>query len=169
MESHTFIAPHKSASERRTILSASTDAVSTTKKPGNRSMLPIVLLIIVLVVAAVTVGLGLRSASSGSTVYGCITLSQQGTNVKVVTSGIIHVSATQYYITCPEGAANPTSPITVSCLTVSPHLKVFNYPGESPSNWYYLSAPGHIITAPAPSDNSSEVLQPANATIEVSC
>jgi hypothetical protein len=150
-------------------LAENTQAASTSKKSGNRSPLPVVFLIVALVIAAGFIGAGLRSSASGTTTYGCITLSQQGTNVKVVTSGILHVSGTQYYVTCAEGDSNPTTPATLSCLTITPQLKAFSYPGESPATWYYLSAPGHTITAPAPSDNSSELLQPANATVEVSC
>ncbi|MDA4136224.1 MAG: hypothetical protein OK449_04390 [Thaumarchaeota archaeon] len=128
-----------------------------------------VILIVVLAITAVAVGVGVQSSSSNSSQYGCISFVHQGNNLEVTTSGIIHISGSQYYVSCAEGVTDPTTPTTVSCLTISPHASISPYPDASTAYWYYLSAPGHTITVPNASTNSSEVLQPANPTIMVSC
>ena len=140
------------------------------KKPARKtsgSRVPILALVVFLVIAALTVGVGLSTANGNN--YGCMSVTQNGSTVKVVTTGIIHFSGSQYYITCGEGGTLPTTPLSVSCLTVTPKLVTNTYPAGQAARWYYLSAPGHEIVAPPPSTNSSVVLQPTDATIQVSC
>jgi hypothetical protein len=93
-----------------------------------------------------------------------------GGDVQVLTSGIIHVSGTQYYVSCAEGDTNTSTSITVSCLTVSPHTSASPYPDGGAATWYYLSAPGHTISIPSVATNSTEVLLlSGHSTITVSC
>lgn len=167
---HTFIAPNPGVCERKAILAdLKRDPVEPSKKGTGRSRFPIVLLVVLLVAALAIGSLGLGSASAKS-VYGCMTFKQQGNDVDVVTTGIIHVSGGQYYITCAEGDTYPTTPTTVSCLTVNPRTVDSPYPDGGAAVWYFLSATGHTITAPPISANSTEVLQtPAGTTVTVSC
>jgi hypothetical protein len=144
------------------------EPVEPPKKASSGLSMPMVILIIALVVAAVVAGVGLTS-SSGATVYGCMSITNQGGNVKIETSGIIHVAASQYYVTCAEGDDNPTTSTSVSCLMINPHTETYAYPDSGTETWYYLSAPGHTITTPPLSANSTEVLQPTTATITVAC
>jgi hypothetical protein len=144
------------------------EPVEQPKKASSGLSLPMVILIVALVIAAVVAGVGLTS-SSGATVYGCMSISNQGGNVKITTSGIIHATGGQYFVTCAEGDDNPTASTTVSCLTINPHTETYAYPDSGTETWYYLSAPGHTITVPPVSVNSTEVLQPTTATITVTC
>ncbi len=166
---HTFIAPNRGVCERLAILAEfKKEPVEAPKKSSSGFSLPMVLLIVALVIAAVVAGIGLTT-SSGATVYGCMSISNQGGNVKIDTSGIIHVAGSQYYVTCAEGDANPTTSTSVSCLTINPHTETYTYPDSGTETWYYLSAPGHTITIPPVSVNSTEVLQPTTSTITVTC
>jgi hypothetical protein len=155
--------------ERQLILAQETGKpADSSGKSATRSSLPIIILIVVLALAAIGVGVGVEY-SSGSTHYSCFTFTQQGSTLDVVTNGIIHISSSQYYVVCPEGAPDPQTGTSVSCLTISPQVKTFAYPDSQFSVWYYLSAPGHTITIPSAIANSTEILQPTNVTIQVSC
>jgi hypothetical protein len=140
-----------------------------TSRSSSHSQMAILVLVLLLVVAALTVGVGLNTVSSGTS-YGCMTISQKGSTVQVVTSGILHESSSQYYISCAQGDTNPTGPTTVSCLSINPKIVTDTYPDAQSSVWYYLSAPGHTFVVPPPSTNSSEVLLTASeVTVSVNC
>lgn len=144
------------------------EASESAKKGPNRTNLPLIILVVALVAAAIVAGVGLTTIS-GATSYGCMSFSKQGSNVEITTSGIIHLSGTQYYVTCQEGETDPTTSTTYSCLTVTVHIQTYSYPDSDSEVWYYLSAGGHTITVPPLSVNSTEVLQPSQATITVDC
>lgn len=148
---------------------AETEQKKVTKKSPMASHAPLIVLVVLLVVAALTLGIGLRSESSSAR-YGCMSISQSGSTVQLSTSGIIHVDGSQYYITCSEGDTNPTSPITVGCLSVTPKVTTFTYPAAQNTERYYLSAQGHTITVPPAASNSTDVLQTSTSVqIQVAC
>lgn len=145
------------------------DGATKAQKKAGPPRSGIIVLVVVLVLAALALGIGFTTSSS-ATSYACMSLTHQGNDVELATSGIIHESGSQYYIVCPEGISNVNTGITFSCLTITPKTTTYPYPDASTYNWYYLSAPGHTITIPPTATNSSEVLQTlGSSTVVVSC
>jgi hypothetical protein len=143
-------------------------SASSTGKLPKLSSLSTIVLIVLLVLVAIGVGIGITS-SSASTQYACLSISHQGNNVDITTNGIFHISGSQNYVACPEGTTAPTSPTTVSCVTITPQVHDFPYPDASPYIWYYITATGHAITVPGAAANSTELIPPPDIMIQVSC
>jgi hypothetical protein len=134
----------------------------------SRSTVTFVILFVILAVAALGIGVGLKTAAS-STTYACFSLTTQDGGVQAVTSGIIHIDGSQYYVTCPEGSPSPTTSNTYSCLSIAAQLKTFTYPDSSDLVLYYLSAGGNSISLPSHAANATEILPNPQSTITVSC
>jgi hypothetical protein len=133
-------------------------------------LLPL-LLIALLVIAAAATGVGVLATSGGSKSFACMDVGQNGSNVQVTTSGLIHFLKGQYYVTCTEGSSLPTSPLTTSCLTISPQLVTAQIGAGASTYYYNLNAPGHQVAlqgAPNPT-NGTEIVTPAGVSIVVSC
>ena len=128
-------------------------------------------LVVLLAIVVIGTGAGFVATSTGPTSYSCISLSHQGSNVLVKTTGLIHYFKSQYYITCTEGSSLPTSPLTYSCLTITPQSLLAPIGVGATTYYYYLSAPGHTITlqgAPAPT-NGTEIINPWAVSLLSSC
>ena len=98
-------------------------------------------------------------------------IAQNGSTLQVTTGGIIHYVKSQYYVTCTEGSSLPTSPLTTSCMTITPQVVVAQIGAGASTYYYYLSAPGHQIAlqgAPSPT-NGTEIITPSGVSINVSC
>jgi hypothetical protein len=149
--------------------------MSTTPQPaatrrGRPAFTPMVL-VVLLAIAVIGTGAGYVVTSSGPTGYSCMSLSHQGTNVQLKTTGLVHYLKSQYYVTCTEGSPLPTSPLTLSCLTITPQSLVAPIGVGATTYYYYLSAPGHTITlqgAPAPT-NGTEIITPAAISLLANC
>jgi hypothetical protein len=129
------------------------------------------LLIVLLAIVVIGTGAGYIATSTGPTTYSCISLSHQGSNVLVKTTGLVHYLKSQYYTTCTEGSTLPTSPLTYSCLTITPQSLLAPIGVGATTYYYYLSAPGHTITlqgAPPPT-NGTEIITPWAISLLVSC
>jgi hypothetical protein len=126
---------------------------------------------VLLVIAAAATGIGVVATSAGPRNFACLTIAQNGNTLHVTTSGLIHYLKGQYYITCTEGSSLPTTPLTISCLTITPKLQLSSLGIGASTYYYYLSAPGHEMTvqgAPNPVDGA-EIVTPANASISATC
>jgi hypothetical protein len=149
--------------------------MSTPPKPpstprGRPAVLPM-LLVALLAIVAIGTGVGYVQTSTGPTNYSCISLSHQGSNVLVKTTGLLHYLKSQYYITCTEGSPLPTSPLTYSCMTITPQSLLAPIGVGATTYYYYLSAPGHSITlqgAPPPT-NGTEIITPWAISLLVNC
>jgi hypothetical protein len=128
-------------------------------------------LVVLLALAVIGTGAGYVATSSGPTIYSCMSLSHQGTSVQLKTTGLVHYLKSQYYVTCTEGSPLPTSPLTYSCLTITPQSLVAPIGVGATTYYYYLSAPGHTITlqgAPTPT-NGTEIITPAAISLLANC
>ncbi len=128
------------------------------------------LLIILMVLAVIATGVGYVATATGPTKYSCISLTHQGSNVLVKTTGLVHFKV-QYYITCTEGSGVPTSPLTFSCLTLTPQVVPATVGVGGTETFFYLSTAGHNIAlqgAPAPT-NGTEIITPSSISLAVSC
>jgi hypothetical protein len=140
------------------------------KKPIDTSRTELILLIVILVIGSIGVGVGVRVIHAGPLQYGCLSVNQQGSEIGVSTSGLIHLGASGYYISCSEGATTTSAPVTVSCLTITPQTQASPYPDSSGmAIQYSLSAGGHTITLQGAPANATEITQPTGATIQVNC
>jgi hypothetical protein len=129
-----------------------------------------IVLIVILAIAAVGIVASVRAETSGPYQYACLSVDQQGGELSVTTSGLIHYSGSQYYISCNEGSTSPTASSTVSCLTITPQTPSSPYPlGSGMSVLYYLNANGHPVTLQGAPANATEITQPASVTIQVNC
>jgi hypothetical protein len=137
-------------------------------KPAARSRTSLVLAIVIIVVVGLAFGAVVHT-SSGSVQYACMTIDHQGSNLDITTSGIIHFSGTEYYLSCVEGSPLPTSSTSVSCLTVSPQIETATYPGAASTYFYYLSAKTGTITLQGAAANATEIISPSSASILVTC
>jgi hypothetical protein len=141
--------------------------------PVSRSPKRLTLLLVVAIVVAAIVGVAAASSTilgePGATNYGCATITHNGNALHVTTTGLIHRKGTQFYITCSEGATLPSGSVTVSCLTIGPQTSTTPYPGGSTTQDYYLSTHGQVITLQGAPANATEVLQPTNAWLQVTC
>jgi hypothetical protein len=149
-------------------------ATSTTSPQGTTkarpSLVPIVILVLI-AIAVIATGAGYLSTSSGPTSYACISISHQGGNEQVKTTGLLHYTQSQYFISCNEGSSLPTSQYTASCLTISPKTIVPPIGLGASTEYYYISANGNAITlngAPAPV-NSTEYVDPTTISLSVAC
>lgn len=140
----------------------------TPKGPGLKGN-QVILLVVIAALVLGGAGLSLASGSSGAVKIACLSVSQHGSTVELTTSGLIHVKSASYYISCNEGTTLPTSPTTVSCLTITPQSTVSPYPGGQTTYVYYLNAPANSISIQGAAANSTEIIQPTNATISVNC
>jgi hypothetical protein len=132
----------------------------------SKTTLPLVIAIIIIVV----LGFGaVEHSSSASVQYACISVDHQGTDLVVSTSGIIHVSGSDYYFSCSEGSPLPTSSLTVSCLTVSPQEVSSPYPGAASTYYYHLTTKTGTISLQGAPVNATEVIAPSSASVLVTC
>jgi hypothetical protein len=146
------------------------DPLARPRARGSSKLLPLLLVLAVMV--AVLVGAAAGSTilgSPGVTTYACASIARDGSTLHVTTNGLIHRSGSQYYLTCSEGATLPSTSVTVSCLTIAPQTSSAPYPGGSTTQDYYLSSLGHTITLMGAPANATEVLQPTNAWLQVTC
>ncbi len=129
------------------------------------------MLLALLVIAAVATGVGFITTSTGPKSYACMSIEQSGGSVRVTTSGLIHLVGGQYYVTCTEGSDLPTSSLTVSCLTITPHERLAQIGVGASTYYYYLSAGSSTISLlgpPVPS-NATEIVNSSQMTISVNC
>ena len=150
-------------------------AAPTTPSPGaKRGTPPISTIVIVglLAIVVVATGVGYLGTSTGPINYACLSISHQGSNVDVKTTGLVHFLKSQYYVTCTEGSSLPTNTLNVGCLTITPQpLGTTIGSGYSATSYYYLSATGRTITlvgAPAPT-NGTEIITPSRISLSISC
>jgi len=141
------------------------------KKPTGTSRTELILLIGILAVGSIGIGVGVRVIHVGPLQYGCLSINQQGSEISVTTSGLIHLDGSGYYISCSEGATTTTTaPVTVSCLTITPQTPTSPYLDSSGmAIQYSLSANGHSIALQGAPANTTEITQPTSATIQVDC
>jgi len=137
--------------------------------------MPAILPIVVIILVAITVvatGVAYLATSSGPTGFACMSVTHQGSEVQVKTTGLLHYVKAQYYVTCNEGSNLPASTLTTSCLTITPQIVPASIGIGAATYYYYLSASaGHAITlqgAPAPT-NGTEIITPAAISLSVSC
>ena len=146
----------------------------TTNQSGKRSIdaprTELILLLVILVIGSIGIGVGVRVIHADPLQYGCLSVNQQGSEISVTTSGLIHIDASGYYISCSEGATTTTAPVTVSCLTITPQTQTSPYPDSAGmAIQYSLGADGHPITLQGAPANATEITQPTGATIQVNC
>jgi len=136
-----------------------------------RGIVPIVVIILIVIVAIAT-GVGVLETATGPTTYSCMTISHQGNQLTLKTSGLVHYVKAQYYVTCNEGSTLPTNTLTTSCLTITPQYVPSSIGVGVGTNYFYLSTTsGHAIAlqgAPAPT-NGTEITTPAAISLSVSC
>jgi hypothetical protein len=147
--------------------SESTSNPSETK-PAARPRTSLVLVVALIIIAGLAFGAVVHS-SSGSVQYACMTINHQGNNVDVTTSGLIHVSGSDIYLSCSEGSPLPTSSTSVSCLTVNPQLETPPYPGAASTYYYHLTTSTGSITLQGAAANTTEVTPPSSVSILVTC
>jgi hypothetical protein len=132
--------------------------------------MPIVILVLIAIVVIAT-GASYLSTSSGPTSYACISVAKQGNDELLKTSGLLHYTQSQYYISCNEGSNLPTGQYTASCLTISPKTILAPIGVGASTEYYYISANGNAITlngAPAPV-NSTEYVNPTAISLTIAC
>ena len=165
-------APEGNVRQMRTLDSKNgvDDPLVRPRARGSSKLLP--LLLVLAVVVAVLAGAAAGSTilgSPGVTNYACASITRDGSALHITTTGLIHRSGSQYDLTCSEGATLPSSSVTVSCLTIVPQTSSAPYPGGSTTPGYYLSSQGHAITLMGAPANATEVIQPTNAWLQVTC
>lgn len=139
------------------------------KKEGRSFML---FSIIAIVAIAAVSGAAILVYDSQPTQYACISIAHSGSNLKLTTTGLIHIDGSSYYISCNDGTDDgnlPTGVLATSCLTITPQKISTSYPGAAPTYYYYLTAPNHTITLEGMTTNSTIILQPNDAWIQVDC
>ena len=166
---HTFIRDSGNSDAARTFTSMSSPSTpeSTQTKKTGRSNVQLILVLAIIAVAALSGIVVLHHV--GTVNYACLSISSQNGAVDVSTSGIIHYTGTQYYVSCEEGAPLPTSADSYSCLTVKPDLVTSTYPGAASTYYYYLSTTTGKISLQGASANSTEIITPASASFVITC
>ncbi len=152
------------------ILSTTTTAPPAAAAPRRPSLAPMLILVLIGIVVVAT-GVGFLATATGPTHYACLSVSKQGSDVTVTTSGMLHYLPSGYYISCSEGSSLPTGPYQNSCLKISPKTVPAAIGLGASTQYYYISAPGHSITlqgAPAPV-NATEYIAPAGLSLSVAC
>ena len=135
---------------------------STQTKKTGRSNVQLIVVVAIIAVAALSGVVVLHHI--GPVHYACLSISSQNGAVDVSTSGIIHYTGTQYYVSCNEGSDLPTSADSYSCLMVKPDLVTSPYPGAASTYYYYLSATAGKISLQGAAANSTEIITPATAS-----
>jgi len=151
-------------------------ATPTTPQPGgaarSRPALVPLLVIALLAIAVVGTGVAYVETAGGAKSYACISVSNSANEVTVTTSGLLHYTGGQYFISCGEGSALPTSYFTSSCLSISPSTILAKIGAGASTEYYYLSAPaGHTINlvGATPMANGGEIIVMAGVSLTVSC
>jgi hypothetical protein len=140
------------------------------KKPSSAPRIGLVVLVVILAIAAVGIVASVSAESSGPFQYACLSVTQQSGELSVATSGLIHYSGSEYYVSCSEGSTSPITSSSISCLTITPQTPASPYPlGSGMSIQYYLNANGHPVTLQGAPANATEITQPTSATIQVNC
>jgi hypothetical protein len=150
-------------------MSKSGSAENPPAKDGRSFLL---LSVIAIVAIAGVSGAAVLIYSSQPSQYACISIGYHGSTLQLTTSGLIHISGSQYYISCSDGTDDgqlPTSSLGASCLTITAKEVTSTYPGAASTYYYYLTAPGHTITLQGVTTNSTEITQPNDASIQVDC
>jgi bisphosphoglycerate-dependent phosphoglycerate mutase len=132
--------------------------------------MPVVILVVIAIVVIAT-GASYLNTATGPTGYACISITHQGNNEVVKTTGLLHYTKSQYFISCSEGSSLPTSQYTASCLTISPKTITAVIGLGASTEYYYISANGNSITlngATAPV-NSTEYVNAAALSLSISC
>lgn len=132
--------------------------------------MPMVILALIVIVVIVT-GVGYAETAGSTTNYACMSITHQGSNEKITTSGLLHYVKSQYYISCNEGSPLPSSQFKASCLTISPKTIPAPIGVGASTEYYYISANGNAITlngAPAPV-NSTEYIDPTAISLSLTC
>jgi hypothetical protein len=149
-------------------------AASTTSPQGTPkarpSLVPIVILVLI-AVAVIATGAAYLTTANGATSYACISISHQGSDEQIKTTGLLHYEQSQYFISCNEGSSLPTGQYTASCLKISPKTIVPPIGLGASTEYYYISANGNTITlngAPTPV-NSTEYVDPGAISLSVAC
>ncbi len=146
---------------------------TTTSEPVSRSPVGLAALVVLVLIALVVIitGVGFAATAGGSTHYACMSISHQGSDEKITTSGLLHYLDSGYYVTCNEGSSLPTSSYKASCLTISPKTVPAAIGLGASTQYYYISSTGGSITlqgAPTPV-NATEFTNPSGITITVAC
>jgi hypothetical protein len=148
----------------------STTSPSQGAPKARRALAPIVIIVLIAVVVIAT-GASYLNTASGPTSYACISIAHQGSNEQVKTTGLLHYSGSQYFISCSEGSSLPTGQYKASCLTISPQTKTASIGLGASTEYYYISANGNAITlngAPTPANNT-EFVDPVALSLSVAC
>lgn len=145
------------------------EAPRAKSKRSIQSYVPIAILVVLVVIGLAATAAGSISGKTNTLQYGCMTATAGGSNVDISTTGLIHYTGSQYYITCAEGAAEPTTSGSLSCLSITPKTITSPYPSAAPAFWYYLSARGGSITIQGAPSNSTVLTQPNSAIVVVTC
>ncbi len=152
---------------RSATTTTSTAQAGAGKKPA---LAPIVILILIAIVVVAT-GAGYLGTATGPTHYACISISKQGSDVTVTTSGMLHYLNAGYYVSCSEGSSLPKEQFRTSCLTITPKTVLAAIGLGASTEYHYFSAPGHSITlqgASAPV-NATEFIEPSGLSLTVAC
>lgn len=151
---------------------SATPSVSSAEGKARRTPLGASTIILVLIaVVVVATGVGVAGHLSGPASYACMSISHDGNQVKVTTSGMIHYVKAQYYISCNEGSPLPTGEYKASCLTVTSQTFTSSVGSGASTQYYYLSGGANGISiqgAPAPA-NGTEIINPANVSLTATC
>jgi len=124
-----------------------------------------------IVIVGIATAVGYAETAGGTTSYACMSITHQGSNEKITTSGLLHYVKSQYYVSCNEGSPLPSSQFSASCLKISPKTIPAAIGLGASTEYYYISATGNAITlngAPAPV-NSTEYINPGSISLSVSC
>lgn len=155
-------------------------AVTTTTAPPEKaekakrqapSLLSVVIIVLVLVAAAVS-GVAYLSARSGPTHYACMAVKDSDGTVTVTTTGLLHYVSNQYYVSCNEGSALPTSELKSACLSITPQTIPAKIGVGAATEYYYLSSSGgHTIQlqGAAPMSNGDEIIETAGISLVTAC
>lgn len=153
------------------ILSATTAASSpgagATKRPP---LAPLVVLALIVIVVVVT-GIAYAETATGPTGYACMSITHQGSDLKITTTGLLHYVGSAYYISCNEGSSLPTSTYKSACLTISPRTILAPIGVGASTEYYYISSGGSPLTlqgAPTPV-NATEFINPAGISLTAAC
>ena len=151
-------------------------ATPTTSQPAgatrSRPALVPLLVIALLAIAVVGTGIAYVETAGGAKSYACLSVSNSGNVVTVTTSGLLHYTGGQYYISCGEGSSLPITYFTSSCVTISPSLVPAKLGVGASTEYYYLSATaGHTINlvGAAPLASGGEIITMAGVSLTVSC
>jgi hypothetical protein len=128
-------------------------------------------MLVLIAVVVIATGASYLNTANGPTSYACISIAHQGSDEQIKTTGLLHYTQSQYYISCSEGSSLPTSQFKASCLTISPKTIAAAIGLGASTEYYYISANGNAITlngATAPV-NSTEYVDPAAISLSVAC